>query len=511
MIMEMIPCNTIIIKQKDVNGNATFSIIIYDDFSNFTSNETTLDSANVLIDTVIPTKTSLTIYSNNSNTSRAKAGDVLNITLVTDERISDATIRILERNTAYVIQNDTIYANITVESYDSDNATFAITAYDLSMNELTVSEFNLDSTNIFVDNTPPIIDLNGSDIVLVHTGSVYNDADVTVWDNDPGYAGSVTSNATLLGTSDGTYTIVYSAPPDPAGNDAKNATRTIIISPLLEIYNVAINTTNPNPGYAKENDTLVIRLESNMSLANASVSATVFGRQADYSIYDQILYVNQTVKKGDNGHVPFTILIQDNQGASMLVTKDDLQKNIVVDTTVPQMLSASTITPTLVSMTFDESIAISSTITRRTTMTPTPMSISVQDGSSNVLEFVISSESSLSSDATPHIMIPKSPPSIRDLAGNAAPEISITVSDGIAPSMQSAIVTSSSLIEVMFDEEIKFLDGNPPFRPAPTVNGRPTDTPRDIFGDILHVPSQNAFPIDAVLNVSIRTTIITYR
>ena len=37
---------TIIIKQKDVNGNATFSIIIYDDFSNFTSNETTLDSAN---------------------------------------------------------------------------------------------------------------------------------------------------------------------------------------------------------------------------------------------------------------------------------------------------------------------------------------------------------------------------------------------------------------------------------------------------------------------------------
>ena len=160
-------------------------------------------------------------------------------------------------------------------------------------------------------------------------------------------------------------------------------------------------------------------------------------------------------------------------------------------------------------MTFDESIAISSTIERRTAMTPTPMSINVQNGSSNVLEFVISSESSLSSDATPHIMIPASPPNIRDLAGNAAPEISITVSDGIAPSMQSATVTSSSLIEVMFDEEIKFLDGNPPFRPAPTVNGRPTDTPRDIFGDILHVPSQNAFPIDAVLNVSIRTTIIT--
>ena len=75
------------------------------------------------------------------------------------------------------------------------------------------------------------------------------------------------------------------------------------------------------------------------------------------------------------------------------------------------------------------------------------MSINVQNGSSNVLEFVISSESSLSSDATPHIMIPASPPNIRD-AGNAAPEISITVSDGIAPSMQSATVTSSSLGDV---------------------------------------------------------------
>ena len=184
--------------------------------------------------------------------------------------------------------------------------------------------------------------------------------------------------------------------------------------------------------------------------------------------------------------------------------------NVVVDTIAPTMLSASTVTPTLVSMTFDESIATNSRIDRRTSMTPTPMSITVQDGSSNVLEFVIPPESSLSSDTTPHIVIPQSsPPSIRDLAGNGAPDISITVSDGIAPSMQSAIVISPSLIEVMFDEDIKFLDGNPPFRPVPTVNGRSTDTPDDISGNILRIPSQNAFPIDAVLNVSIFTNIIT--
>ena len=47
---------------------------------------------------------------------------------------------------------------------------------------------------------------------------------------------------------------------------------------------------------------------------------------------------------------------------------------------------------------------------------------------SSVLEFAIPPESSLSSDAKPHILIPESSsPSIRDLAGNGAPEISITV------------------------------------------------------------------------------------
>ena len=196
-------------------------------------------------------------------------------------------------------------------------------------------------------------------------------------------------------------------------------------------------------------------------------------------VYDNVvtLITNIPLSSDSTPHIEYVGMIQDLSG--YIAAQSSLS---ATDGIFPQILSATTITPTLVSITFDESIAISSTITRRTAMTPTPMSISVQDGSSipsSVLEFVISSESSLSSDATPHIMIPTSPPIIRDLAGNAAPEISITVSDGIAPSMQSAIVTSSSLIEVMFDEEIKFLDGNPPFRPAPTVNGRSTDTPDD--------------------------------
>ena len=300
-----------------------------------------------------------------------------------------------------------------------------------------------------------------------------------------------------------TQTVVWS-------NEAKNATRPVIPSPLLEIYNVTINTTNPNPGYAKENDTLVIRLESDMSLANTSVSATVFGRQADYNIYDQILYVNQTVKKGDNGYVPFTILIQDNQNASILATNDDLQKNIIVDTMVPQVLSASTITPNLVSITFDEPIVTSRFTTPRITMTPSPISSSVQSGSSipyTVLEIVLDPTPPLSSDATPLITFERS--TITDIAGNRLQATFIIADDGIAPSMQSATVVSSDLIEVIFDEQVKFLDDNRLFHPVPTVNGVKSGIPENISGNTLSIPSRNSFPISGLLNVTIKTNIIT--
>ena len=227
-------------------------------------------------------------------------------------------------------------------------------------------------------------------------------------------------------------------------------------------------------------------------------------------VYDNVvtLITNISLSSDSTPHIEYVGMIQDLSG--YIAAQSNLS---ATDGIFPQILSATTITPTLVEITFDEPIATHSLILRRTTMTPTPTTITVQDGStipSSVLEFAIPPESSLSSDAKPHILIPESsPPSITDLAGNGAPEISITVSDGIAPSMQSAIVVSPSLIEVIFDEDIKFTSANALFHPAPTVNGIPTDTPEDISGNILRVPSENAFPSDTTLSVTIATNIIT--
>ena len=227
-------------------------------------------------------------------------------------------------------------------------------------------------------------------------------------------------------------------------------------------------------------------------------------------VYDNVvtLITNISLSSDSTPHIEYVGMIQDLSG--YIAAQSNLS---ATDGIFPQILSATTITPTLVEITFDEPIATHSLILRRTTMTPTPTTITVQDGStipSSVLEFAIPPESSLSSDAKPHILIPESsPPSITDLAGNGAPEISITVSDGIAPSMQSAIVVSPSLIEVIFDEDIKFTSANALFHPAPTVNGIPTDTPEDISGNILRIPSENAFPSDTTLSVTIATNIIT--
>ena len=52
-----------------------------------------------------------------------------------------------------------------------------------------------------------------------------------VTDNDPSYNGIVYSNASGVNTTKSdTYTIVYSADADGAGNIPDNATRTVIVS-----------------------------------------------------------------------------------------------------------------------------------------------------------------------------------------------------------------------------------------------------------------------------------------
>ena len=291
--------------------------------------------------------------------------------------------------------------------------------------------------------------------------------DASVDDNDPLYNGNVSSNDSEVNTAiSDTYTIVYSADADNAGNIPDNVTRTVTVSDFF----LGISSDNANyDDLAKEGDLVSVKIISDPYANSLITDAIILGRStSDTSIIGNTIYANATVLDSDvNGNITFSITLNLTTGTLVTLTNDNLTSaNVVVDTIAPVMLSASTVTPTLVEITFDEPITIGSFILRKTTMIPEPLSADVQDGSSipsSVLEFTIPLESPLSSDATPDITIESS--NIRDLAGNEVSEISTTLYDGIAPSMQSAIVVSSSLIEVIFDEEIKFISPNAIFHP----------------------------------------------
>ena len=108
-----------------------------------------LVSTNVMIDTVNPASSNLTIYSNNSRTDYAMAGHLLNITITANEALKNANITIL--NSTYVMDVNGTVANASVNVYSNSTegeVLFNITAFDLAGNNQTVNQTNLTSSNL---------------------------------------------------------------------------------------------------------------------------------------------------------------------------------------------------------------------------------------------------------------------------------------------------------------------------------------------------------------------------
>ena len=85
---------------------------------------------------------------------------------------------------------------------------------------------------VFKDKHASVIKINGSPLVYVEQNDAYNDLGASVFDADPEYPDNVNSlsdnsSDIPLGTV-GTYTIVYTAVNDGAGNEPFNKTRSSI-------------------------------------------------------------------------------------------------------------------------------------------------------------------------------------------------------------------------------------------------------------------------------------------
>ena len=99
----------------------------------------------------------LTLYSNNSNSSLARAGDLINITLEASEQIYNATLEILGTEINMTESNNTAYANISVlQNSPNGPVTFNITAYDRAGNEFNVTQDDA-SANVIIDTTNPAL------------------------------------------------------------------------------------------------------------------------------------------------------------------------------------------------------------------------------------------------------------------------------------------------------------------------------------------------------------------
>ena len=149
---------SVIVNATHADGKVEFNITAFDLAGNsLTVNQAQLDSPNITIDKNVPSVANLTLYSNNSNSSLARAGDLINITLEASEQIYNATLEILGTEINMTESNNTAYANISVlQNSPNGPVTFNITAYDRAGNEFNVTQDDA-SANVIIDTTNPAL------------------------------------------------------------------------------------------------------------------------------------------------------------------------------------------------------------------------------------------------------------------------------------------------------------------------------------------------------------------
>ena len=325
---------------------------------------------------------SLTLSTSNNNPAYAKAGDIITVTLIVNQTISSADTSIQNQTVSNTIDNDTLSASYTIQNNQQENPTFEIIVYFNSSLPLRVNESNL-SSSIFIDTEKPKITLLGSPSITIPLNHNYTDDMANVTDNDPAYNGILSLNASGVDTATAdTYTIVYSANADDAGNIPDNVTRIVTVSGLF----VGISSNNENyDNLAKESDTVTVKIVSDHHINSSVTSATILGRNADNTnVIGDTVYANATVQSSDtNGNITFSITIAPISGSPITFTHDDLNSaNVIVDTIAPSVLSSTTLTPNLVTITFSESIKNVTLVDFRLTMTPEPSLVTITNGSS---------------------------------------------------------------------------------------------------------------------------------
>ena len=292
-----------------------------------------------IVDTTSSLPIILELYTNNTDSTRAKQGDIITILLFMDTHFSNASATILNRTVETTIINNAVLFGTMILAGDSGNTSFLVTVHNSSGNRLTLTEANITSNNIFIDTAKPVITLNGPANITIERFDTYTDAGATITDEDPKYNGTVSSNASSINTSAiGSYLIEYHAPADLAGNVPASIVRAVNIvdTTLPLLSSLELHTSNTDSTRAKQGDIISIFLVMDTNLSSAST--TILNRTVDTYIIDNVVFFKTIILAGDSGNTSFLVTVHDFLGNRLTLTEADItSNNIFIDTAKPVM------------------------------------------------------------------------------------------------------------------------------------------------------------------------------
>ena len=334
------------VDQNSTEGEVLFNITAFDlAGNNFTADQTQLDSSNVIIDNENPTLDNLTIYSNNSIPDYAMAGHLLNITITANEDLKNANITIL--GSTYVMNVSGAVANASVNVYSNSTegeVLFNITAFDLAGNNFTADQTQLDSSNVIIDTSSPMLDnltiysnnantslatinniltititanetlkaanitILGSTYVMNVSGAVAS-ASVTVDQNSA--EGDVSFNITAFDLAGNSFT---------ANQTQLNSSNVTIDHSIPGVQTLNVTSNNSDPEFAMEGDTINITLQVSEQIATSTIQ--ILSTSINMSVNDDTASANVTVlQNSSNGPVEFNITAYDKTGNVFNVTQ----------------------------------------------------------------------------------------------------------------------------------------------------------------------------------------------
>ena len=184
--------------------------------------------------------TSFAVSSDNSvNSSYAKVGDEIKITIETDGTFETVQGSILgDTNLTVTSRGDDTrnILKIVTQSDTNGNLTFDILATNSTGYAARLTQDNLTGIPIIIDTLPPALTLNGNNDTISALGRPYTDLNATAYDISYG-SKTIAPTGNVITSIEGNYTLTYTAPDDLAGNAGPTITRNVRILdlPPLEI------------------------------------------------------------------------------------------------------------------------------------------------------------------------------------------------------------------------------------------------------------------------------------